>query len=161
MQEIRKAIDQGMECTVRLLNYTKQGKPFWNMFTLAPVRDEQGNVRFFAGVQVDVTVYKDTDAAARGSVGSIRSEDGDPNRKENSQDASMKEYSKMTAENVTGAVGQMAAADQLPWANMLGRLSKPKPHQLGDSNWAALRKVVEAHAAAGKPARLTPEAGGG
>ena len=57
MAEIRKAIDEGSECTVRLLNYTKQGKPFWNMFTMAPVRDEQGNVRFFAGVQVDVTVY--------------------------------------------------------------------------------------------------------
>ena len=31
--------------------------------------------------------------------------------------------------------------------------------RVGDSNWAALQKVVEAHAAAGKPARLTPEVG--
>ena len=55
----RAAIDNGSECTVRLLNYTKHGKPFWNMFTLAPVRDESGKVRLFAGVQVDVTVYRD------------------------------------------------------------------------------------------------------
>jgi non-specific serine/threonine protein kinase len=56
VQEIRSAVDEGRECTVRLLNYTKQGKPFWNMFTLAPVRDELGKIRFLAGIQVDVTV---------------------------------------------------------------------------------------------------------
>ena len=49
MAKIRQAIEQGEECTVRLLNYTKTGKEFWNMFTLAPVRDDQGVVRFFAG----------------------------------------------------------------------------------------------------------------
>lgn len=157
VHEIRKAIDAGSECTVRLLNYTKQGKPFWNMFTLAPVRDEQGNVRFFAGVQVDVTVYSDADAAARGSVGAVRSEDGDPARAPTSTDLSMKALSMKTASNVTGAVGQMAAAEALPWVNMLGQLSKPKPHQAGDANWAALQSVVERRKAAGKPARLTPE----
>ena len=59
VKAIRDAIDAGSEVTVRLLNYTKNGRPFWNMFTLAPVRDDEGKVRFFAGVQVDVTVYDD------------------------------------------------------------------------------------------------------
>jgi hypothetical protein len=37
---------------VRLLNYKRSGKPFWNMFTLAPMKDSDGTVRFFIGVQV-------------------------------------------------------------------------------------------------------------
>jgi PAS domain S-box-containing protein len=156
VQEIRKAIDSGMECTVRLLNYTKQGKPFWNMFTLAPVRDEQGKVRFFAGVQVDVTVYKDTESESRGSLGAVDSEDGNPDRTNNSTDAGMKEFSSKMAGDITGAVGQMST-EALPWVNMVGRLAKPKPHQVGDTNWAALQAVVNARKAAGNPARLTPE----
>jgi hypothetical protein len=35
---IRDAIKTGTEITVRILNYTKSGRPFWNMFTLAPMR---------------------------------------------------------------------------------------------------------------------------
>ena len=52
MDEIRDAVRNGSEMTVRLLNYTKSGKPFWNMFTLAPMRDQDGHIRFFVGVQV-------------------------------------------------------------------------------------------------------------
>ncbi len=29
VREIRRAIDTNTECTVRLLNYTKSGQPFW------------------------------------------------------------------------------------------------------------------------------------
>lgn len=36
--ELKAAIRAGRECTVRLLNYTKAGKPFWNMLTVAPIR---------------------------------------------------------------------------------------------------------------------------
>ena len=153
--EIRKAVSEGSECTVRLLNYTKGGKPFWNMFTLAPVRDDAGNVRFFAGVQVDVTVYEDKDAVRRSSFGKITSEDGNPEHTD--ANMAMKDFSKTTAGNIIGAVGQMTATDALPWVNMVGRLSKPKPHQVDDPNWAALLKVVEQHKAAGAPGRLTPE----
>lgn len=52
VQQIRDAIRTGTEITVRILNYTKQGKPFWNMFTMAPMCDQEGKVRFFVGVQV-------------------------------------------------------------------------------------------------------------
>jgi hypothetical protein len=40
------------EVTVRILNYTKTGRPFWNMFTLAPMMDSAGKAKFFIGVQV-------------------------------------------------------------------------------------------------------------
>lgn len=41
VQEIRSAINNQSECTVRLLNYRKDGSKFWNMFTLAPVFDHK------------------------------------------------------------------------------------------------------------------------
>jgi non-specific serine/threonine protein kinase len=159
VREIRRAVDEGDECTVRLLNYTKQGKPFWNMFTLAPVRDETGKIRFFAGIQVDVTVYKKKDEEKRFSDLSLDSEnleDADPDRAETSFDENMKQYSKSMATQVSGAIADLAD-DELPWTTMVGRLGKPKPHQVGDPNWRALRSVVEEHRAAGRPARLTPD----
>ena len=161
VREIREAVDQGDECTVRLLNYTKQGKPFWNMFTLAPVRDETGRIRFFAGIQVDVTVYKkkDTQSDRRVSAASMDSEnleDADPDRAETSFDDQMKQYSKSMASQVSGAIADLAD-DELPWKTMVGRLAKPKPHQSADPNWRALREVVERHRRAGRPARLTPD----
>jgi len=35
----------------------------------------------------------------------------------------------------------------------VGNLPKPKPHQLNDPNWAALKQVVDGHEAGGKPGR--------
>ena len=55
VKEIRQTIDAGQECTVRLINYTKSGQPFWNMFSLAPVYGNDGKVRYFVGVQLDVS----------------------------------------------------------------------------------------------------------
>ena len=158
--EIRKAIDAGSECTVRLLNYTKAQKPFWNMFTLAPVRDQDGNVRFFAGVQVDVTVYsEEAENIKRGSVGSIRSSEGDPERNiKTSSDIMMNQVSKQAASAIRDAVMPMAApAAALPWAEMLGQLASPKPHQRNDPNFQALQQKVDQHVAQGKPPRLMPE----
>ena len=50
---------------MRLINYTKAGKPFWNMFSLAPVMGGDGKVRFFVGVQVDVTAKEMTPPTAK------------------------------------------------------------------------------------------------
>jgi hypothetical protein len=38
VNELKAAIRAGKECTVRMLNYTKAGKPFWNMLTVAPIK---------------------------------------------------------------------------------------------------------------------------
>jgi hypothetical protein len=38
--------------TVTLLNYHKDGTPFWNCLHVAPVRDANGRVQFFAGVGI-------------------------------------------------------------------------------------------------------------
>ena len=124
------------------------------MFTLAPVRDESGKVRFFAGVQVDVTVYRDKAGVPGDRGASI--EDLETERTETSMEKTLKEVSKQAASAVSGAIADLAD-DELPWKNMVGALAQPKPHQRRDPNWAALTSVVQSHAAAGRPARLTPE----
>jgi hypothetical protein len=52
VQTIRDAIKTGDEITVRILNYKRSGTPFWNMFTLAPMKDSDDTIRFLVGVQV-------------------------------------------------------------------------------------------------------------
>lgn len=39
---------------VCILNYTKEGKPFWNQLCLSPIRDRHG-VAFYLGIQTNVT----------------------------------------------------------------------------------------------------------
>jgi len=52
---LRHALAAGTGCTVTLRNYTRDGTPFWNELTLAPLRDTAGQVVAYVGVQVDAT----------------------------------------------------------------------------------------------------------
>jgi len=40
--------------TARLLNYRKDGTPFWNLLTMTPIKTPDGKVSKFVGVQVRV-----------------------------------------------------------------------------------------------------------
>src|SRR4028118_1493639 len=53
--ELRAAVYQGRHCTVVLKNYRKDGTPFWNELSVYPVRDKEGRITYFVGVQNDVT----------------------------------------------------------------------------------------------------------
>ncbi|MFC1530339.1 SpoIIE family protein phosphatase [Gemmatimonadota bacterium] len=55
LNEIRSAIAGERPCVVELLNYRKDGTPFWNRLSLTPLKDETGLVTHFIGVQSDVT----------------------------------------------------------------------------------------------------------
>lgn len=55
MQKIREAIKKAEPISVRLLNYRKDGTPFWNLLTLTPIKTPDGKLSKFVGVQVDVT----------------------------------------------------------------------------------------------------------
>jgi phosphoserine phosphatase RsbU/P len=55
---LRTAIQENREVTVQLLNYRKDGKPFWNRLSITPVQDRSGKVTHFIGVQSDVTAEK-------------------------------------------------------------------------------------------------------
>jgi PAS domain S-box-containing protein len=55
LRELRAAVREGRHCTVVLRNYRKDGTLFWNELSVYPVRDEDGGVANFVGVQNDVT----------------------------------------------------------------------------------------------------------
>lgn len=57
---IRKAINNGNECAVELLNYKKDGTPFWNRLSITPLKDDEGNVTHYVGIQSDITELKET-----------------------------------------------------------------------------------------------------
>ncbi len=52
---IRTALAERRGVVVELLNYRKDGTPFWNRLSITPVFDEAGEVTHFIGVQSDVT----------------------------------------------------------------------------------------------------------
>jgi|SRR5579883_670101 len=52
---LRNAIRNASAYTVELLNYRKDGTSFWNELSISPVRDTEGRLTHFVGVQTDVT----------------------------------------------------------------------------------------------------------
>jgi PAS domain S-box-containing protein len=55
LPKLRRALARCEPARVTLHNYKKDGTPFWNELYVSPIRDGTGAVRYFAGVQNDVT----------------------------------------------------------------------------------------------------------
>ncbi len=55
---LREAIAAARPVEVEILNYRKDGTPFWNLVSINPVRDDSGDLAYFVGVQSDVTARK-------------------------------------------------------------------------------------------------------
>lgn len=53
--ELRKAIEEKRECHSVLLNYRKDGTPFWNDLYIAPVFNDHGELTNYIGIQTDIT----------------------------------------------------------------------------------------------------------
>ena len=58
IEAIRRAIRQGTEAKAELRNYRKDGSLFWNELYIAPVKDQQGRLTHFIGIQTDITQRK-------------------------------------------------------------------------------------------------------
>ncbi len=58
LDEVRKAIEEGRDCRVVVRNYRKDGVLFWQELSISPVRDDQGRITHFVGIQDDVTERK-------------------------------------------------------------------------------------------------------
>ncbi|MGI4758909.1 MAG: two-component system sensor histidine kinase NtrB [Janthinobacterium lividum] len=52
---IREALKERRETLAIVRNYKKDGTPFWNELSLSPIRDREGRVTHFVGIQQDVT----------------------------------------------------------------------------------------------------------
>jgi len=57
---IRQAVREQREVIVELLNYRKDGTPFWNRLSITPLKDNAGKTTHFVGVQSDITELKST-----------------------------------------------------------------------------------------------------
>jgi sigma-B regulation protein RsbU (phosphoserine phosphatase) len=58
LAELRGAIAARRPVVVELLNYRRDGSPFWNRLSITPVHDDAGEVTHFIGVQSDVTARR-------------------------------------------------------------------------------------------------------
>ena len=58
LDEIRAALEKWQPVRVELLNYRKDGTPFWEELSIVPVADENGWFTHWVSVQRDITDYK-------------------------------------------------------------------------------------------------------
>ena len=66
-ETIRTAIREKRECVVEILNYRKNGEPFWNRLSITPIRNSDGAVTHFLGIQSDVTARRRAEDALKES----------------------------------------------------------------------------------------------
>jgi PAS domain S-box-containing protein len=71
---MREAIGEDRPVSVELLNYRKDGTPFWNEVDIAPLRDDEGEVTHYVGFQADVTDRKRTEREAERKAESLARE---------------------------------------------------------------------------------------
>jgi diguanylate cyclase (GGDEF)-like protein/PAS domain S-box-containing protein len=64
---IRDALDAETQFTGEILNYRKNGEPFWNELTISPVHDSHGALTHFIGITRDVTSRKRAEAMQKAS----------------------------------------------------------------------------------------------
>ena len=67
VDKLREAIRNQREVLVVLRNFRKDGEPFWNELSLSPIRNREGELTHFVGIQTDVTARVEFEAALRES----------------------------------------------------------------------------------------------
>lgn len=58
---IAQALGRGEGFREEVLNYDKQGRPYWNALEVQPLRDEAGRLTGFMGLQSDITARKEAE----------------------------------------------------------------------------------------------------
>ena len=58
IERIRSTIREGRSCLLELLNYRKDGTPFWNTLSITALHDAAGRLTNFVGVQTDTSSFK-------------------------------------------------------------------------------------------------------
>lgn len=58
VEHIRTNLQQGREFTAELVNYRKDGTPFWNRMAISPIFDENGELTQYISIETDITERK-------------------------------------------------------------------------------------------------------
>ncbi|XP_062020806.1 phototropin-1-like [Rosa rugosa] len=129
VKKIREAIDNQTDVTVQLINYTKSGKKFWNVFHLQLMRDQKGEVQYFIGVQLDGSQHIEP---LHNSIPEVTVKESEKLVKE-------------TAVNVDEAARELPDANMKPedlWMNH-SKVIHPKPHRRDSPPWRAIQKILD------------------
>ncbi len=73
VEKIRKALKKEEECDVTILNYKKDGTPFWNEIRVIPVHDGTGKLLNFLGIKKDISDRFDNERIIKESETKFRS----------------------------------------------------------------------------------------
>jgi PAS domain S-box-containing protein len=63
--DLREAVESKSAIALELLNYRRDGSPFWNAVFIGPVYDTKGALRYFFASQLDVTRRRNTEQSHR------------------------------------------------------------------------------------------------
>lgn len=63
---IREALAEGIECSVTLRNFRRDGTPFWNRLGISPISDGAGGPSYYAGIISDVTAVAEAERSLSG-----------------------------------------------------------------------------------------------
>ncbi|SMH46085.1 histidine kinase dimerization/phosphoacceptor domain -containing protein [Mesorhizobium australicum] len=63
IDKIRDAVATRSDIAIDILNYKRDGSPFWNALFVSPVSNEDGDLQFFFASQLDVTDRKESEHA--------------------------------------------------------------------------------------------------
>ncbi|EMA61934.1 bacterio-opsin activator domain-containing protein [Halorubrum lipolyticum] len=74
VERIAEAVAENEEITVEIRNYRRDGTPFWNELTVAPVYDGDGDLAHYVGFQNDVTDRKNAERLAEERAEKLASE---------------------------------------------------------------------------------------
>uniref|UniRef100_A0A126X239 non-specific serine/threonine protein kinase n=1 Tax=Neckera douglasii TaxID=140378 RepID=A0A126X239_9BRYO len=127
VDQIRDAIASRRDITVQLLNYTKSGKPFWNLFHLQAMRDQTGELQYFIGVQLDGSEYLEPER----------------HRLSREKEREGAKVVQETANNIDGAVRELPDANMKP-DDLWSKHSLPvyaRPHSKYSPSWEAFLKI--------------------
>jgi PAS domain S-box-containing protein len=65
-QRVRVAVERGESCYEEILNYAKDGRPYWQILDIEPVRNEAGAIVNFISVETDITQYRESQQQLQG-----------------------------------------------------------------------------------------------
>ncbi len=63
LDKMSNAIKNWVSCEIEIINYKKDGTPFWSNISIVPVANEKGWYTHWVSIQKDVTIRKETERA--------------------------------------------------------------------------------------------------
>jgi len=74
--DIAQALAVGEVFRGEILNYRKDGRPFWNALSIVPIRNEVGQITHFVGTQRDITTLKQQETELQIAAQAFEVEEG-------------------------------------------------------------------------------------